>query len=176
MSALRPRYDQVSRLCDKMCGIIDVYKDTDKVMELDLLFGQVTYQNGSDVCVYIDRSSGCMHDQQAYAIFSSSFSQHSFARYPIHASRKFTVDTICSVAFDLDLNALGDSDAFQGSYLAIKDLFETSWLARIPLASYMMKLPTPFEVVAKRKRATKEIQQFAESLLSHIERVDAADG
>lgn len=79
---------------------------------------------------------------------------------------QMTVDVICSLAFQYDLNAMENSQLAQEVHEAIRVSFVSGWLALIPFVDYLLYLPIP--VFVQFRKAQDKIAQFCMVLFHHI--------
>lgn len=83
---------------------------------------------------------------------------------------QLTVDIICKVAFQLDLNALDDSNTFQMMHENLRRQFESTLIPRIPFAEYLIYLPIPF--FTKFREILDTNKNFCRSILNHLRKLD----
>jgi cytochrome P450 len=117
-SQLKSQSDIITSLCLKLSSKLELYADSNKPINIDHFFGQLT------------------------------------------------IDVICNVAFQMDINALGDSDEFALIRDSLRTQFEASIVTRLPYAEYLIYLP--IKGLTKFRKAREITDNFAKKILDHL--------
>eukprot|EP01038_Epipyxis_sp_PR26KG_P004041 gene4041-5783_t len=107
----------------------------------------------------------------------SILNEHCCSKQPVEIDKlfgKLTIDIICNIAFQLDIDALGDSETFQKLHSAIRTLFKYRWLSFVPFMNVIIKLPYLNKTINDYRNAKDELDKFAANILDHIQKLEAS--